>query len=285
MPLLGGLSAAAFMRRHWQKKPLLVRAAMPRSRSRDRSRARCSRWRRATTSSRVSSSRRRRALVAAPRPVRAARAAAADDARLDPAGAGRRPARRRRAPRCSALPLLARCAPRRRDGLVRERRRRRRPARRFVRRVPAAGRGPAALAHRPLPRARVCATDVPLKMLADFVPQRRVAARARATCCTCRRGWGHDGVGGRRVHDRSIGFRAPAATSSPPTCSQRIADAAPTSARPTARRRRAATATPASPATTRPARIPRALQALRRRGGRAPARATRSRAAARSARC
>lgn len=27
--LLGGLSAAAFMRRHWQKKPLLVRAALP----------------------------------------------------------------------------------------------------------------------------------------------------------------------------------------------------------------------------------------------------------------
>ena len=29
MALLGGLSAAAFMRRHWQKKPLLVRAACP----------------------------------------------------------------------------------------------------------------------------------------------------------------------------------------------------------------------------------------------------------------
>jgi len=28
MPLLGGLSASAFMRRHWQKKPLLVRAAL-----------------------------------------------------------------------------------------------------------------------------------------------------------------------------------------------------------------------------------------------------------------
>src|SRR6187455_1167887 len=29
MALLGGLSAAEFMRRHWQKKPLLVRAACP----------------------------------------------------------------------------------------------------------------------------------------------------------------------------------------------------------------------------------------------------------------
>lgn len=29
LPLLGGLSPAAFMRRHWHKKPLLVRAAMP----------------------------------------------------------------------------------------------------------------------------------------------------------------------------------------------------------------------------------------------------------------
>jgi 50S ribosomal protein L16 3-hydroxylase len=29
MPLLGGLSAQAFMRRHWQKKPLLIRQALP----------------------------------------------------------------------------------------------------------------------------------------------------------------------------------------------------------------------------------------------------------------
>lgn len=29
LPLLGGLSAAQFMRRHWQKKPLLVRGAVP----------------------------------------------------------------------------------------------------------------------------------------------------------------------------------------------------------------------------------------------------------------
>src|SRR5512135_1644479 len=28
-PLLGGLSPAQFMRRHWQKKPLLVRQAWP----------------------------------------------------------------------------------------------------------------------------------------------------------------------------------------------------------------------------------------------------------------
>src|SRR5688572_5305885 len=28
-PLLGGLSPTVFMRRHWQKKPLLVRAALP----------------------------------------------------------------------------------------------------------------------------------------------------------------------------------------------------------------------------------------------------------------
>ncbi len=29
LPLLGGISPAQFMRRHWQKKPLLIRAAMP----------------------------------------------------------------------------------------------------------------------------------------------------------------------------------------------------------------------------------------------------------------
>ena len=28
-PLLGGLSAKDFLRRHWQKKPLLVRGALP----------------------------------------------------------------------------------------------------------------------------------------------------------------------------------------------------------------------------------------------------------------
>ena len=28
MPLLGGLSPQTFMRRHWQKKPLLIRAAL-----------------------------------------------------------------------------------------------------------------------------------------------------------------------------------------------------------------------------------------------------------------
>ena len=29
MPLLGGLTPARFMRRHWQKKPLLIRQAVP----------------------------------------------------------------------------------------------------------------------------------------------------------------------------------------------------------------------------------------------------------------
>ena len=29
LPLLGGLSPATFMRRHWQRKPLLVRQAWP----------------------------------------------------------------------------------------------------------------------------------------------------------------------------------------------------------------------------------------------------------------
>src|SRR6185436_2977903 len=29
LPLLGGLSASSFLRRHWQKSPLLVRAAIP----------------------------------------------------------------------------------------------------------------------------------------------------------------------------------------------------------------------------------------------------------------
>ena len=29
LPLLGGMSPQVFMQRHWQKKPLLVRQAMP----------------------------------------------------------------------------------------------------------------------------------------------------------------------------------------------------------------------------------------------------------------
>ena len=48
-------------------------------------------------------------------------------------------------------------APRRRDGELRGARRRRRPARRLVRRVPAAGHGPAALALRPAGRPRAAA--------------------------------------------------------------------------------------------------------------------------------
>ncbi len=166
------------MRRHWQKKPLLVRAAMPDAWPALRPRPRSSRWPRATTSNRAwscSDGERwalrqgpfaRRALPALKRP------------RWTCWCRGRPAPRRPRTRAARTLPLRARRPPRRRHGLVRHRRRRRRAARRLVRRLPAAGAGAAALAHRPRRAAPRLRDDVPLKMLADFEPEHGVAARA-----------------------------------------------------------------------------------------------------------
>ncbi len=145
--LLGGLSAAEFMRRHWQRKPLARARRVPWRAGRRRPyapvRARGPRRRRVAPGRA-----RRRALVGAFRPAREARVAAAGSAGVDAARPGGRSPRRRSASPARALPLHRRRARRRRHVLVCERRRRRRPARRFLRRLPAADVGAQALAHR-----------------------------------------------------------------------------------------------------------------------------------------
>ena len=157
MALLGGLSPPSI-----HAPPLAEEAASgPRGRARARCRrllARgCSRWPRATTSSRAWSCAPARAGRCV-RAVRPARIADAGDAGWTLLVQGVDLHDDARASAAAALPLHPRRAPRRRDVLVRERRRRRRPARRFLRRVPAAGARAPALAHRPRARQARCAT-------------------------------------------------------------------------------------------------------------------------------
>ena len=155
---------------------------------------RCSRWPRATTSSRAWSCAAGGRWSAAPRAAAAARAAAASRRRLDRCWC--------RASTCTCRPRM-RCCDRfrfvpdaRLDDLMvsyRQRRRRRRPARRFATtcsccRCRAAGAGASAACARPALR-----DDVPLKMLA------RLRARAEwllepGDMLYLPPGWAHDGI-------------------------------------------------------------------------------------------
>src|SRR6478736_3129778 len=94
LPLLGGLSPRQFMERHWQRKPLLVRAAV------------------ADLEPLLS---RAELFDLAARDEVAPRLAAAVQARLDAAGARRGPARRRRPCADVAVPFRCRRPPRRPD--------------------------------------------------------------------------------------------------------------------------------------------------------------------------
>ena len=260
-PLLGGLVAGAFMRRHWQKKPLLVRGALPGARRQSIARALFALAAHDDVESRL-------VVRAGARwsvrhgPIRAPRAAGADSTRLDAAGAGRRPARRRGARAARRVPLRRRRAPRRPDDLAR-----RATAAASARTStpttcsccrPQGGGAGASAAQRD---AAPCATDVPLKILADFEPEQD-GCSSPATCSTCRRA-------GRTTASRdgecmtcSIGFRAPAARRA-----RRRRAAAPRRRR---RRARVAGGADARPIATqagrrrRPARIPAAAAALRR---------------------
>ena len=143
-------------------------------------------------------------------PFRRADFDGAAGARLDAARPGREPRRARR--RCAAAPVLVPAVrpPRRPDGELRRARRRRRPARGFVRRVPAAGLRPSPLALRragrssrscPDCRSRSCAASRPTHddVLAPgdmlYLPP-HIA---------------HDGVAVDACTTYSIGFRAPGA--------------------------------------------------------------------------
>ena len=188
------------MRRHWQKKPLLVRARAARRAGAPSTARACSRWPRATTSSRASSRATAERWSAAPGAVRAARVAAAERRRLDAAGAGRRPPRRARASAAAALPLRPRRAARRRHVLVCEptaaaSARTSTPTTSSCCRRRAGGAGA-------IGRARDAALrdDVPLKMLAASC-RATSGCSSPATCSTCRR-LGPRRRRGRRVHHR-----------------------------------------------------------------------------------
>ena len=154
--LLGGLSPRVFLRRHWQKRPLLVRGALPGFRGvLDKARAVRARAR-DDVESRIVERRGARWDTVAHGPLRA-RALAARGARNSTllVNGVNHHVRGGRAT-AAALRVRAAGAARRRDGELRHARRRRRPARRFLRRVPAPGRGPAALAPRPPRDSRWC---------------------------------------------------------------------------------------------------------------------------------
>ena len=257
LTFLGGLSASAFMRRHWQRKPLLVRNALPGALARvDRARlfalaaddgvesrlvARTgSRW-----------SLRHGPIAASSLPSRGAwtllvqgvdvhdddahrllkRFRFVADARLDDVmcswasdggGVG---------PHVDSYDVfLLQTAGRRRWRVGRVR------------------------------KARLRA-DVPLKMLADFVPSEEWLL-GPGDLLYLPPGWGHDGVADGECITASIGFRAPTAAELGASLLERIADAARDDAgapsRAGARRYGDAGAVPA----VQPARIPRGLAAF-----------------------
>jgi 50S ribosomal protein L16 3-hydroxylase len=166
--LLGGLSPAQFMRRHWQKKPLLVRQAWPGVQSRHLPQRRCSRWRRRRRGV-APGGRLRRRWTVRHGPFRA-RAAALKQP-LDAAGAGLD----LHLPAAHAMLDAFRFVPDARlDDLMiswASRRGRRRPACRRLRRLPAAGAGPRRWRIGPV-ADRALVDGLPLKIL-------RTSSRAR----------------------------------------------------------------------------------------------------------
>ena len=179
---LGPMTVTRFMREAWQRKPLLLRGALAGFRTAGRSRPpacpRCSSGG-GSASDRAGQWR----LEAALRTVYAAAFSTAPG--LDAAGAGRRPAGRRRAPAAAALPLRSRCPTRRSDDELRDRRRRRGSAHRFLRCIPVAGGRSPPLAHQPATRpaaGRRPAVADPRELPAH----RRNSCWSLATCSTCR---------------------------------------------------------------------------------------------------
>ena len=254
------------MRRHWQKKPLLVRQALPGVAPPLRARALFALAARDDVESRL-------VVRGVGDDWRAAPRARCRDARC----------RRWRSPagRCwcrgwtctvdaahellCALSLRARRAAGRPDAVLRQRRRRRRPAHRFLRRVPAAGARPAALARRPRlsqPRLR---DDVPLKMLRHFEPEQEWLLEPGDMLYLPPR-WAHDGVAlGGDCMTASVGFRAPRADE---LARELLARAGGRSAR--SRSTRCATAIRGSRPPPRPARCPSRCRALPARRSRVP---------------
>ena len=242
------------MRRHWQRRPLLVRSAI-KDIVATASRARAVRAGSAR-GCRVATHRSQPAGMALrSRAVRALGLAATSPTRLDAARARRRPAPRRGACAVAAVSLRARRAARRPDDLVGQRWRRRRPARRQLRRVPAAGAGEP-VAHRTALRPALD-ERAPLKVLRRFEPEQEFVL-APGDLLYLPPNWAHEGVAvGGDCMTCSIGMRAPqrgalagelAQRWPRPTTSRRSIAIAATTARrrrpPSRRRSRASRATP-----------------------------------------
>ena len=144
------------------------------------------------------------------RTVPARRLRCAARAQLDAARAGRQSALRGGRYAAAPLRVPAVCAARRRDGELRRARRRRRTALRFVRRVPAAGRRPAALALRPAggPRAEAAGCR---SRSCDVSRPRTTRCSARGDMLYLPPHFAHDGIAIDACMTYSIGFRAPRA--------------------------------------------------------------------------
>ena len=139
LQLLAGMTPREFMRRHWQRRPLLVRSAIrrivpPLSRSELFALAA-----RDDVESRLVRVRNKRDWSLTQGPIARSKLPPLRQPGLDSARARRRLAPRRGAFAVAAISVRARRAARRSHDLVGQRRRRRRPARRQLRRVPAAG--------------------------------------------------------------------------------------------------------------------------------------------------
>ena len=205
-PCWAAIAPSTFLRRFWQKEARLVRGAVPGFAglfSREELFALAGRD---DVESRLVV-RSRGHWTMEHGPFRRARFQRVARDRLDAAGAGSQSPFRCRRCAVAALLLPALRAPRRPDGELRRARWRRRAALRFLRRVPAAGRRPPPLAIRPAGRSLARGPDCRSRSCAT---SRRSSTRSwrRATCCTCRLPYAHDGVAVDACTTYSVGFRA-----------------------------------------------------------------------------
>jgi len=255
MALLGGLSAVEFMRRHWQKKPLLVRAACPDALPDvDRSRLFALAARDDVESRLVQRAAARWSVRPGPIARRALPTLATRAWTLLVQGVDLHDEQAHRLLRCFRFIPDARlddvmCSYASDGGgvgphvdsydvfLLQTRGRRRWQI----------GRAAKARLH----------DDVPLKMLADFVPSEEWILEP-GDMLYLPPGWGHDGVALGECITASIGFRAPRSRELAIDVAQRLAEAARDDADPSgdgSRYRDAGT-----PVADRPARIPESLQ-------------------------
>ena len=253
--LLGGLSAAAFMRRHWQKKPLLVRAACPDALDEiDRSRLFALAARSDVESRLVIRAGTRWSVRPGPFARRALPALATPAWTLLVQGVDLHEQQAHRLLRRFRFVADARlddvmCSYASDGGGVGPH-----VDSYDVFLLQAAGRRRWRIGRAAKARLR---DDVPLKMLAGFVPSEEWLLDP-GDLLYLPPGWGHDGVAVGACVTASIGFRAPCAGELAADVALRLAEAARDESEPARATRRYRDA--AAPASDRPARIPESLQ-------------------------